>query len=126
MAFAPQAGRGYRRLRRGASSRCRTLGEVMPAPLALPPLAWAALRLGAVAAVVIYAARSRASQPKVAEHEHVLDSVDEGFTAVPHRAEAERAVNARGRLRRVVRLGSGGPGVEIDAAGLVRFRIRRA
>ncbi len=98
----------------------------MPAPLALPPLAWAALRLGAVAAVAIYAARSRASQPKIAEHENVLDTMGEGFEAAPHRAEAERAVHAHGRFRRVVRLGPTGPGIEIDASGLARLRIRRA
>jgi hypothetical protein len=102
------------------------MGEVMPAPLALPPIAWFALRIGAVAAVAVYAARTRTSQPKIAEHEHVLDTVGEGFEASPHRAEAERALHARGRLRRVVRLGADGPGIEIDAAGLLRFRIRRA
>jgi hypothetical protein len=98
----------------------------MPAPLALPPIAWAALRLGALAAVAVYAARRGVSQPKIAEHEHVLDTMGEGLEMAPHRAEAERALHAHGRMRRVVRLGTGGPGVEIDASGLFRLRIRRA
>jgi hypothetical protein len=97
----------------------------MPAPLAIPPIAWTALRLGAMAAVALYASRHRASQPKHAEHEHVLDTLHEGLAAAPHAAEAERAFHGSGRLRRVIRLGPGGPGVEIDAAALGRFRVRR-
>lgn len=96
----------------------------MPAPLALPPLAWMALRVGAMAAVTIYAARSR-SQPKDAEHEHVLDTLREGVEAAPHTAEAERTLHGRGRIRRTIRLGRSGPGIEIDAAALGRVRVRR-
>lgn len=97
----------------------------MPLPAALPPLAWAALRLGAIAAVAVYASRRDLSRPKDAEHEHLLDRLPEGFEAGPHRAEAERAIHGHGRFRRVVRLGSDGPGVEIDAAALLRLRVRR-
>lgn len=97
----------------------------MPAPIAIPPLAWTALRLGAMAAVAFYATRQRVSQPKDAEHEHVLDTLHEGVSAAPHAAEAERALHGSGRIRRVIRLGPGGPGIEIDAAALGRFRIRR-
>jgi hypothetical protein len=97
----------------------------MPAPLAIPPLAWTALRLGAVAAVTLYAARNRASQPKDPHHEHVLDTLREGVEATPHSAEAERAVHGQGRFRRVIRLRPDGPGLEIDAAALGRLRFRR-
>lgn len=97
----------------------------MPAPLALSPLAWTALRIGAVAAVAMYAARRSQSQPKNAEHSHVLDDLPEGFDAHPHQAEAERALHGAGRFRRTIRLGWGGPGVEIDAAALGRLRFRR-
>lgn len=97
----------------------------MPAPLALSPLAWTALRLGAVAAVALYTARNRESQPKDPFHEQVLDEIDEGVRARPHRAEAEGAMHGSGRFKRIVRLGRNGPGVEIDAAALGRFRLRR-
>lgn len=96
----------------------------MPLPAAIPPLAIAALRLGALAAVAVYASRAR-SQPKDAEHEWALDNLPEGVDAHPHRAEAERAVHGQGRLRRIIRLTPGGPGLEIDAAALARLRFRR-
>jgi hypothetical protein len=96
----------------------------MPAPLAISPLAWTALRLGAMAAVAVYAARSR-SLPKDAEHEHVLDTLREGIEATPHSAEAERAFHGNGRFRRTLRLGRNGPGIEVDAAALGRLRVRR-
>ena len=81
----------------------------MPAPLPLVPIAWTALRLGAVAAVAIYAARHRASQPKDPEHEYVLDRLGEGIEGRPHAAEAERGLHGQGRFRRVIRLGPNGP-----------------
>ena len=97
----------------------------MPAPLALSPFAWMAIRYGAVAAVALIAARNRASQPKDAQHDAVLDALPEGIRAAPHRAEAESALHGDGRLRRVFRLRRDGPGVEIEAAGLARLRVRR-
>jgi hypothetical protein len=97
----------------------------MPLPAALPPIAWAALRLGAVAAIAVYASRRSLSRPKDAEHEHVLDRMPDGLDGGPHRAEAERGLHGQGRFRRVVRLGADGPGLEIDAAALGRLRVRR-
>jgi hypothetical protein len=97
----------------------------MPAPLALSPLAWTAIRVGALAAVALYASRNRTPEPKHAEQEMVLDGLDEGVAARPHRAEAERAVHGAGRFRRVLRLGPSGPALEIDAAALGRLRLRR-
>lgn len=96
----------------------------MPLPAAIPPLAIAALRIGALAAVAVYASRAR-SHPKDAGHEWALDNLPEGIDARPHRAEAERALHGQGRFRRVIRLTPGGPGLEIDAAGLARLRFRR-
>lgn len=96
----------------------------MPAPLAFSPLAWTALRLGAVAAVALYAAR-KGSQPKDAARESVLDELPDGVSAMPHRAEDEGAMHGTGRFRRTFRFGPGGPGVEIDAAALARLRLRR-
>lgn len=96
----------------------------MPAPILLSPLTWTALRIGAVAAVALYAARGR-SHPKDAVHEQVLDDLPEGVAARPHRAEAEGAMHGSGRFRRIFRLGPNGPGLEIDAAALGRLRLRR-
>lgn len=96
----------------------------MPAPLVLGPLAWTALRMGAVAAVALYASR-RQSQPKHADHEVMLDDLPDGVSARPHRAEAESAMHGTGRFRRTIRLGPNGPGFEVDAAALGRLRFRR-
>lgn len=97
----------------------------MPAPIALSPLAWTALRLGAVAAVSLYAARSRVSDPKDPHHETVLDGLPEGHEFHTHKAEAENGMHGRSRFRRVIRFGPTGPAVEIDAAALGRVRFRR-
>ncbi len=92
-------------------------------PLALTPLAWRAVQIGAFAAMAVYASR-RNSHPKDAGHEEVLDHLPDGLAAHSHRAEAERGVHAAGRYRRVLRFGS--QAVEIEAAGLGRVRLRRA
>ena len=97
----------------------------MPAPITLAPYAWTALRLGAMAAITLYAARGRAAQPKDPAQEHLFDRLPEGVTASPHKAEAERGLNGEGRFRRTVRLGPNGPALEIDAAALGRLRVRR-
>ena len=97
----------------------------MPAPLALSPLAWTAIRIGAVAAMAVYASHRRAAGPKHADREAALDGVAEGVEAQAHRAEAERALHGAGRFRRVLRVGRTGPGLEIDAAALGRLRLRR-
>lgn len=94
----------------------------MPAPLA--PIAWTAIRFGAVAAVALYAARAR-SVPKQAEHDMMLDDLPEGLIAHPHRAGDQGAMHGAGRMKRVFRLGPSGPGVEIDAAAIGRLRFRR-
>ena len=96
----------------------------MPAIL-VSPFAWRAFQLGLLAAMAVYASRQR-GEPKDAEHEHVLDGLPEGLAVKSHRAEAERAVHAAGRFRRVLRFGPRGAGLEIEAAGLGRLRMRRA
>ena len=87
----------------------------MPAPIV--PIAWTALRLGAVAALALYAARGR-SQPKQAEHERVLDALPEGLGAAsaPRRGR-ERAARRRAASAGCSGLRRAGPGIEIDAAG---------
>ncbi len=97
----------------------------MPGPIALSPLAWMAVRYGTVAALTLIAARNRASHPKDPAHDAVLDELPEGVRAKPHRAEAESGLHGDGRVRRVFRLRPGGPGIELEAAGLARLRMRR-
>ncbi|MEM7547372.1 MAG: hypothetical protein AAF367_17725 [Pseudomonadota bacterium] len=98
----------------------------MPAPIALTPLAWKAAQIGAVAAVTWYATRHRrADGPREVWRERVLDEVAEGVeTDFERSTDAARAGGAA-RLKRTVRLGSNGPGVELDATFLTRLRLRR-
>jgi hypothetical protein len=90
--------------------------------IVLTPLAWTAIRIGAVAAMALYASR-RASDPKHAAHEEVLDGLPEGVSAHSHRAEAERGLHGAARFRRVLRIR--GAALELEAAGLGRVRLRR-
>ena len=94
--------------------------------MALPiaPIAGLALRYGAVALAGYALARQIPSGRVDQRAEDALDDTPEGVHA---RRPADRPgqANVAGRFRRVVRLGADGPGVEIDAAGLARIRIRR-
>ncbi|MDG3041173.1 hypothetical protein [Roseicyclus marinus] len=91
--------------------------------MAIPftPFAAAALRYGAVAALSYAAAchaRPRALHP-AAEAE--MDRMPEGA----HLGHAPGQMNATARWRRRIRLGTTGPGVEIDLGALARLRLRR-
>lgn len=92
-------------------------------PLPLAPIAGFALRYGTIAAVTYMASRriqiSRTDQPT----EDALDKVYDGISA--HKCSDAPQANAAGRFRRVIRVGRNGPGVEIDATVLGRFRVRR-
>jgi hypothetical protein len=90
--------------------------------LALTPLAWTALRIGAMAAVAVYASR-HASHPKDGSREAALDGLPDGLSGHSHRAEAERGVHGGARFRRTLRLR--GARLELEAAGLGRIRLRR-
>ncbi|MDH3263344.1 MAG: hypothetical protein OEM24_05040 [Paracoccaceae bacterium] len=85
-------------------------------PLPLIPIAAAALTAFAVA---------RAVRPARIDQrgEDALDATEEGIglSRVPGREQT----SATARLRRVIRLGPHGPGLEIDAGLLARFRLRR-
>jgi hypothetical protein len=91
--------------------------------LAIPftPVAVAALRYGAVAALA-YAAARRARPRRIdPAAEAAMDTMPDGL----HMGHAPGQLNAAGRWRRAVRLGATGPGMEIDLAGLARLRLRR-
>ena len=96
----------------------------MPAPIALPPLAIFALRAAVIGGVIAYAARRRTPGPRDFHRETALNETPEGLELETERKPGEARIDSRGRFRRVVRLGRSGPGVEIDAAGLGRIRLR--
>jgi hypothetical protein len=91
--------------------------------LAIPftPIAVAALRYGVVAAIA-YAAAQRARPGRIhPSAEAVMEQLPEG-ARVGH---APGQLNATARWRRAVRMGTQGPGMEIDLSGLARLRLRR-
>lgn len=92
--------------------------------LPLAPIAVTALRIGTVAAVTYYVARKGRGLPSVKE-EAAHEDVDEGISMRHHKGQDGVQANADARLKREVRFGPGGPGVEIDLSALGRFRIRR-
>jgi hypothetical protein len=93
----------------------------MPLPVALAPIAAVALRYGAVA-LAGYAIARQVDPGRRCQHaEDAHDRLDEGVTL----RRAPGQANTTARIRRVLRLGEGGPGLEIDASALGRLRIKR-
>ncbi len=92
-------------------------------PLPLAPVAGLALRYGLVA-LTAYAVSRRLARSETSQLcEDALDQVDEGLSA--HRPKDRPQVNAQARWRRVVRLGTDGPGFEFDATALGRLKFRK-
>ncbi len=92
-------------------------------PLPLAPIAGIALRYGAVA-VATYAITRRIRIQKGHFDQRGEDAMDDVGEGISLRREPEQ-VNGATRFRRVVRLGSAGPGVEIDVTALGRIRFRK-
>lgn len=90
-------------------------------PLPLAPIAAFAIRYGTVAVATYAFARSIERGRRDQRHEDALDDAPEGVTA---RRDNEQ-VNATARMRRVIRFGDNGPGIEIDAVSLTRIRFRK-
>lgn len=98
----------------------------MPAPIALAPLAWKAAQLSAIAAISYYAARrQRPHGPRDIWRETALNDLDEGLETEATRSDGEARVAAAGRLKRGIRLGANGPGIEIEFASLSRLRFTK-
>lgn len=98
----------------------------MPAPIALSPLAWKLAQWGAVAALGYYAARRhREARPRDLWRETVLNDIDEGLETEATRTPDEARLAAAGKFRRGFRLGTDGPGLELEFASLSRLRFRR-
>lgn len=93
----------------------------MPVPLA--PIAATAARYGALALAGYVIARQLERGRTDQRAEDALDDLPEGMSA--HRPRDRQQWNLAGRMRRVVRLGENGPGVEIDASLLGRIRFRK-
>ncbi|MCW3781337.1 hypothetical protein [Defluviimonas salinarum] len=90
-------------------------------PLPLAPIAGFAIRYGALA-VAAYGLRRALRKGRTDQRaEDALDDMDEGLAV--HRPQDRGQTNAAARFRRVVRFG--GTAVEIDAAALGRFRLRK-
>lgn len=90
-------------------------------PLPLVPIAGVALRYGAVALVAYGVKRALRKGRTDQRAEDALDEMDEGIGV--HRPADRGQTNAAARFRRVIRIG--GKAIEIDAAALGRFRIRK-
>ncbi len=92
-------------------------------PLPLAPIAAAAAKYGAIALAGY--ALARQIQPGHTDQrvEDAFDQMPEGVAT--HRPRDREQVNAATRFRRVIRFGTRGPGIEIDAAALGRIRMRR-
>ena len=89
--------------------------------LPLAPIATVALRYGAVALTTYAATRAIPKLRRDQPTEDALDDVEEGLAT---RRDGQQ-VNATARFRRTLRLGTSGPGLEIDATALTRIRIRK-
>lgn len=92
--------------------------------LPLAPVAVVALRYGAVA-LALYALSRRARHGGRID-QRVEDAMDELHDGLSTQRPRDRdQINATARMRRTLRLGPAGPGVEIDFASLARLRLRR-
>jgi hypothetical protein len=90
-------------------------------PLPLVPIAGIAVRYGLVAFGTWVMVRSVAKTPRDQRAEDALDNVPEGLTAGKH----DDATRGTARLKRTIRIGTDGPGVEIDLTALGRLKVKR-
>ena len=90
-------------------------------PLPLVPIAGFALRYGTLVLIAWGVRRALRRGRTDQRAEDALDDMDEGIAV--HRPQDRGQTNAAARFRRVVRWG--GTAVEIDAAALGRFRVRK-
>lgn len=94
-------------------------------PLPLAPIAAVALRYGTVAVATYALARSVERGRRDQRAEDALDDAPEGLTARKDGDKDGGQVNTTARMRRVIRLGANGPGIEFDAVSLTRIRFRK-
>jgi hypothetical protein len=92
--------------------------------LPLAPIALNAVRIGALAATAYYLTRKRRGLPTVTE-DTAHDDVGEGVSWAQHKSDQGLQANGDARIIRTIRLGSKGPGVEIDVTALGRIKLKR-
>jgi len=90
-------------------------------PLPLAPVAGIALRYVVVAFAAFTVARKVERGHFDQRADEAMDDVNEGLTV---RREQEQ-LNTTARYHRAIRLGTNGPGVEIDITALGRIRLRK-
>ncbi|MEO8530964.1 MAG: hypothetical protein ABI459_07060 [Deltaproteobacteria bacterium] len=90
-------------------------------PLPLAPLATVAIRYGLVAATTWAIARQVNRAPYDQRAEDALNDLPEGLMADKTGEKARGAA----RVKRVIRLGATGPGIEIDISAIGRLSIKR-
>lgn len=90
-------------------------------PLPLAPIAGIALRYGAVA-IAAYAITKSVERGFFDQRgEAAMDDVNEGLSL----RRADNQLNGTARIRRRIKLGARGAGIEIDITALGRIRVRR-
>ncbi len=93
-------------------------------PLPIAPIAGFVLRNGVIALAAYAATRRYERGFRDQRAEDALDEIPEGLTL--RRDASDRGqTNATARVRRILRAGRNGPGVEIDISALGRIRLRR-
>ena len=95
----------------------------MPAPAIIAPIAIKAAQIGLIA-LAAYAISRRRDRPIPPERETALDELEEGMEMDLHREREALRADAGARWSGTVRLGPGGPGLDIDATALGRLRLR--
>lgn len=89
--------------------------------LPIAPLAGVALRYGVVA-VAAFAVTRRVGRAHFDQRcEEAMNDVNEGVAL----RKENNQVNGTGRFRRVIRVGTEGPGLEIDITALGRVKFRK-
>lgn len=89
--------------------------------LPLAPIAGIAIRYGVVA-IATYAVTRRIERGHFDQRgEDAMDEINEGLSI----RRQDDQLNGTGRFKRRIRLGSEGPGIEIDITTLGRIRISR-
>lgn len=90
--------------------------------LPLAPIAAVAMKYGALALAGYALARQVRPGHIIQPVEDAMDSLPEGI-GITRPRDAEQ-LNTAARLRRIIRLGQNGRGVELDAAFLARIKLR--
>jgi len=90
-------------------------------PLPLAPIAGIAVRYGVMAVATYVVTRQIGRGFRDQRGEDALDDINEGLSLRRHGDQ----INGTGKFKRTIRLGTSGPGIEIDVSALGRLRVRR-